>query len=150
MRILETIFIIFLFVNHANAFEAVAVISGIAKTKDGDGILFGKVEVRLQGIAAPEDNSRKVETGGPESTANLRKLVDGNYAICHLDGSLAGKRPVGICFVNAREINLHQVKTGHARDCPAFSMGRYKNAEQEAQEAGIDLSQLYVLPNYCH
>ncbi|MDP2118763.1 MAG: hypothetical protein Q8K28_02550, partial [Hoeflea sp.] len=52
----------------ASAFETVATMSGIAKVKDGDGILFGQVEVRLQGIAAPEDNSNSLDAGGKAST----------------------------------------------------------------------------------
>jgi len=34
--------------------RAVAVLTGIASVKDGDGLQFGSVEIRLQGIAAPE------------------------------------------------------------------------------------------------
>ncbi len=34
-------------------FKSVAKLTGVAKVKDGDGVLFGKVEIRLQGIAAP-------------------------------------------------------------------------------------------------
>lgn len=76
----------------------------------------------MQGIAAPEDSSHKVEPGGPESTANLRKLADGKLVICHLDGSVAGKsqRPAGICFVDGVETNRYQVETRHARDCKAY------------------------------
>lgn len=84
----------------AIAFETVAILSGTGQVIDGDGILFGDVEVRLQGIAAPEDNSHGTEAGGAESTANLQELVDGEMVVCHLDGSTAGMRPVGICFVN--------------------------------------------------
>lgn len=133
----------------ANAFEAVATLSGIVTVKDGDGILFGKVEVRLQGIAAPEDNTRDLERGGAESSANLRQLVEGRLVTCQLDGTLAVKRPVGICFVDGVEINRYQVETGHARDCPAYSKGRYRDAEQAARQAGFDLSKIYALPTYC-
>lgn len=38
----------------AQGFEPVAMMIGIASVKDGDGLLFGDVELRLQGIAAPE------------------------------------------------------------------------------------------------
>lgn len=43
--------------------------------RDGDGVLFGDVEVRLRGIAAPEDNQKKREPGGPESTKKLRSII---------------------------------------------------------------------------
>lgn len=133
----------------SSAFETVATVSGVGHVKDGDGILFGDIEVRLQGIAAPEDNSHKVETGGQESTANLMELVDGKYVVCHLDGTTAGKRPVGICFVNGIEVNRYQVRTGHARDCGKFSGGRYLDDEMAARRSGHDLHLIYELPSYC-
>ena len=134
---------------HAYSFEAVAVLSGMGKAKDGDGIVFGKVEVRLQGIAAPEDSHHKTEPGGKASTLNLKELVDGELVVCHLDGSTAGKRPVGVCFVDGIEVNKHQIATGHARDCPAFSKGRYNEDEVRARKAGNNLSLIYDLPDYC-
>ena len=149
MKSLPIAFCIALSASPAFAFETVAVLSGTGQVIDGDGILFGDVEVRLQGIAAPEDNSHGTEAGGAVSTANLQRLVNGNLVVCHLDGSTAGQRPVGICFVNGVEANLHQVETGHARDCPAFSSGRYQVAELRSRQAGQDLSKVYDLPNYC-
>ncbi len=133
----------------ATAFQTVATMSGIATVRDGDGVLFGKVEVRLQGIAAPEDNSNTVEAGGQDSTANLRKLAEGKFVICHLDGTTAGKRPVGICFVDGIEVNRHQVQTGHARDCQKFSDGRYLDDELVARRSGYNLHLIYELPPYC-
>ena len=76
--------------------RTVAKISGIANVKDGDGILFGKVEIRLQGIAAPEYNSKKMEKFGWESSVHLRQLVGGKELICHLDGTVASSNRPGI------------------------------------------------------
>ncbi|MCB1460966.1 MAG: thermonuclease family protein [Nitratireductor sp.] len=133
------------------AFEPVATIAGKASVRDGDGILFGKVEIRLQGIAAPEDGPGKRQPGGAESTASLRRLVDGAMLVCRLDGTTAGKgnRPVGICYLGSLDIGLHQVRNGHARDCPHFSGGRYAEAEREAQADGKNLAAIYPLPPYC-
>jgi endonuclease YncB( thermonuclease family) len=143
--------LLFLLTTQVRAYETVAVLSGTGKVIDGDGILFGEIEVRLQGIAAPEAGSHKVEPGGRESTENLRKLVDGKLVTCHLDGSVAGRtqRPAGICFVDGIETNRYQVETGNARDCPAYSKGRYHDAEMDARKAGNDLSRTYDLPTYC-
>jgi len=143
--------IVFAFSPATSAFETVATMSGIAKVKDGDGILFGQVEVRLQGIAAPEDNSNSLDAGGKASTENLRALADGKLVICHLDGTIAGKtyRPAGVCFVDGIELNRHQVQTGHARDCQKFSGGRYLVDEMAARAAGRDLQLIYDLPPYC-
>jgi endonuclease YncB( thermonuclease family) len=134
----------------AFAFESVATLAGTAKVKDGDGILFGSIEIRLQGIAAPEDNNSLTEPGGKESTANLRHLVEGKQIRCELDGTLAPpKRPVGICFLGQIDIGEHQVLTGNARDCAHFSGGRYKAAETAARSSGNDLSKIYAIPEYC-
>lgn len=149
MRIVVLALVILACSGSADAYETTAVLSGIGTVEDGDGILFGEIEVRLQGIAAPEDNNRKQEAGGVESTENLRKLVDGKFVVCHLDGTTAVRRPVGICFVNGVETNHYQVETGHARDCEAFSKGRYNEAELAARVAGNNLSAIYKLPAYC-
>lgn len=133
----------------AVGFESVATLTGTANVIDGDGVLFGHVEVRLQGIAAPEDNGRKRDIGGPESSANLQDFVQGKMLRCELDGTTAGKRPVGICYLAGKDIGLYQVESGHARDCPNFSDSRYAAAEKIAREAGKDLSAIYELPDYC-
>lgn len=125
------------------------VMEGIADVKDGDGILINDIEIRLQGIAAPEDNEFKRDPGGPESTANLRLLVQGKFVRCELDGTRTRNRPVGICYLNGADTGEHQVRTGHARDCPRFSRGRYAKAEQAARAAGKNLSAIYPLPAYC-
>lgn len=149
MKIIVATLLTIFFIQHAHAYETKAVISGIAKIRDGDGILFGELEIRLRGIAAPEFNKKKKEIGGSESKDNLRKLINDKFVICHLDGTTTRKRPVGICYVNGVEVNHHQVKTGHARDCPRFSKGRYREAELTAQKAGNNLSSTYKLPDYC-
>lgn len=48
-------------------------LSGIAGVKDGDGMMIGGVEVRLQGIAAPEDNGLRVDPGGKDASTALRR-----------------------------------------------------------------------------
>jgi len=134
----------------AQAFETAAVISGIANARDGDDVLFRRVSIRLQGIAAPEDSRNNRESGGPEATEHLRKMIDGKFVVCHLDGSTAGSnRGVGVCYLGLVEINRRQVEAGFARDCPEYSGGRYAEAELRARDAGRDLSEIYDLPGYC-
>jgi endonuclease YncB( thermonuclease family) len=135
----------------ALAFEPAAVITGVAYAIDGDDVGFGKVAIRLRGIAAPENSRRSVQPGGPEAEHSLANLIDGKVVTCHLDGTTAGrgKRPVGVCFVGGINVNRHQVRTGHARDCPAFSGGVYGEAEAAARRNGADLSEIYRLPDYC-
>ena len=134
----------------ASAFETVATITGTAQVKDGDGILFGEVEIRLQGIAAPEDNSVGVDVGGPEASAFLTELAAGRFVTCFLDGTTASSnRPAGRCFLDGRDLGELMVLNGHARDCPAYSGGDYAEAEALAQASGTDLSLTYELPPYC-
>jgi len=125
---------------------------GIARVVDGDGVsLDGEPDIRLQGIAAPEDNGRKREPGGPESTANLKAFAEGKRVWCVPDGTRTRGRPVAVCklFGSGKDLGLYQVETGHARDCPRFSNGRYAEAEAKARAAGRDLSAIYPLPGYC-
>jgi micrococcal nuclease len=127
-----------------------ATLTGIAVAHDGDDLRFGTVQLRLSGIAAPEDYRGNREPGGPEATRHLAELVDGHEVTCFLDGTTAGRyRPVGICFLGDEDIGELQVRAGHARDCPAFSGARYAAAEAEARAAGWDLSRIYPLPGYC-
>jgi endonuclease YncB( thermonuclease family) len=142
--------VLLLLTDPVSAQDTVAEITGIAAVKDGDGILFGRVEIRLQGIAAPEYNNRKKEPGGRESLYSLHRLVQGKRVICKLDGTTASSnRPVGICYLNGVDIGAYQVRIGQARDCPRFSNGRYFQLERLAQESGKNLKGIYALPTYC-
>jgi len=143
MRWLGVIFL--LGIAPASAQETVATLTGAASVQDGDGILFGQVEVRLQGIAAPEMR----EPMGRESYLGLAHLVDGKEVRCELDGTVANRRPVGVCFVAGRDVGRAQVEAGLARDCATYSKGRYRDVELQARAEGNDLSRAYELPGYC-
>lgn len=87
---------------------------------------------------------------GPAATAALRTLAEGKEVTCHLDGTIASSnRPVGVCFVGEIELGAALVRMGLARDCPAYSGGRYAYLEEQAQARGMDLSARYKLPDYC-
>lgn len=81
-----------------------ATLTGIATAHDGDDVRFGKVRVRLQGIAAPEGHRNLREPGGAEATDHLRNLVDHRELTCLLDGETAGRnmRPSAICYLEAK------------------------------------------------
>lgn len=130
-------------------FPIVGVIWGIAGVKDGDGILIGEIEIRLQGIAAPEDRRGQVDPGGKEATKALEAMALGKQVICHLDGTATDKRPVGVCSVDGQDVGREMVRAGFARDCPIFSLGRYAQDESAARTDGKDLSIIYDLPGYC-
>lgn len=130
----------------ATAEDTVATITGVATVVDGDGVKFGDVEIRLQGIAAPEYWARR-DPRGEESRQALVDLVWGKLVTCHLDGTKASSnRPVGVCYMGLKDIGEHQVENGHARDCPAFSDNRYAAAEKRSE---FHLAKVYPLPRYC-
>ena len=137
----------------AAGFPVAAILTGVPRVVDGDGLAFGDVEVRLRGIAAPEDSGVSRQPGGPEATAGLRRLAEGREVVCRLDGTTTGRdtgnRPVGVCAVEGVDLGASLVRSGLARDCPAFSGGVYAEAETEARRAGRDLSRTYDLPGYC-
>lgn len=125
----------------------IATLTGVVSVVDGDGLLFGDVEVRLQGVAAPEARDRP---NGPSATAALKTLSAGRNVTCYLDGTTASSnRPVGVCFVGDLDLGEAMIRQGFARDCPAFSGGRYAPAEAEARRQGHNLSRSYKLPGYC-
>jgi micrococcal nuclease len=133
----------------ARAFEPVAIIEGETIAKDGDGLLFGEIEVRMQGIAAPEYRSNRKDRGGLEALDALAELANGRVVRCDLDGTTANRRPVGVCHLDDLDLNTETVRLGVARDCPAYSGGRHDDEERQAREAGSDLSRIYPLPDYC-
>ena len=132
-------------------YPVAAILVGRPVAHDGDDLRFGRVRVRLRGIAAPEDRRGRHDPGGPEARAMLALLAEGRAVRCYLDGSTAGPglRPVGVCFVGGLDINAAMVRAGAARDCPAHSGGTYASAEGAARAAGWDLAAIYPLPDYC-
>ncbi len=129
---------------------SVGLVEGVATAKDGDDVIVQGIDMRLQGIAAPEDNGRQRQPGGPEATANLQKIVGGKSIACTPDGTKARGRPVVTCTVGGVDVGQLQVEQGFARDCPRYSKGRYAAAEQRARASGRDLSAIYPLPSYCN
>ncbi|MCE9522509.1 MAG: hypothetical protein K8S25_08780 [Alphaproteobacteria bacterium] len=126
-------------------------VSAEAHVGGGDRVsLAGIPDIRLQGVSAPEDTGPN--SVGAESTRNLRDFVEGKNIVCHLDGTRTsdgpGARPIATCFLGETDLGFYQISTGHARDCPRFSKGRYAEAEAKAR-ATRDLSAIYPLPGYC-
>ncbi|MBK6744287.1 MAG: thermonuclease family protein [Hydrogenophilales bacterium] len=125
------------------AFAAKGTIAGHCRVVDGDTIWVdassGNTEVRLQGVAAPEDPR---EPGGKEATAYMRQICEGEQVRCELDGSKTRGREVGICHVEGNDIGAKVIAAGLARDCPRFSKGRYQNLEQSQ-------ARHLAFPGYC-
>ena len=133
--------------------------------KDGDGIVLGGrrgptsviggVELRLQGVAAPEDRRGAPRTPeGRAATAALDAMVAGALVTCHLDGEVAsGSRATAVCHAMVEgawtELGAEMIRRGFARDCPAYSLSRYADEERAAVAAGSRLAEVYEMPSYC-
>lgn len=76
-------------------------------------------------------------------------LVMGHETICTLDGSKTWGLCVAICRMDGQDVAEALVSEGLARDCPRFSGGRYREAEQAAADQGAAIGQIYSLPGYC-
>jgi endonuclease YncB( thermonuclease family) len=124
-----------------SVFAADAILTGYARTIDGDTIEIGAVPVRLKGIAAPERD----EAGGAEATEAMRRLIGDKEVRCELTGERTHHRAVGYCSAGGTDLNGAMVRGGWALSCPRYS-GRYVGLEPRAglvQRAG------YRLPEYC-
>jgi endonuclease YncB( thermonuclease family) len=113
--------------------------------RDGDTIVVGTMPIRLDGLAAPEDD----EPGGDAATAAMVELVLARTLRCELNGERTHDRCVGVCYLEDRDISAEMVRRGLARDCERFSGGRYQAAEQEAAAGGATIRASYPLPGYC-
>lgn len=124
----------------ASALAAVAagerIISGMTRGGDGDSFFVGAVEIRLNGVDAPEWN----RPFGRQATA-YRKELTGGLVDCDLLGEQTHGREVARCFVAGRDIGLAMIEAGWASAEPWFLRGRpwkasYEQAEREARRDG--------------
>jgi endonuclease YncB( thermonuclease family) len=120
---------------------AEAILTGHARTIDGDTIEIGAVPVRLKGIAAPE----RGEPGGAEATEAMRRLIGDREVRCELTGERTHRRAVGYCSAGGVDLNGAMVRGGWALSCPRYSP-RYVGSEPRA---GIVQRVRYRLPDYC-
>ncbi|MEM9108215.1 MAG: hypothetical protein AAGC96_21450, partial [Pseudomonadota bacterium] len=139
-------------------FEPVATLTGKASVRNGYELLFGHVEVRLRGIAAPHDSKNSEQEGGKAATQNLQEILSADpETTCFLDGNRADGKPVALCMIGwkeggspeAQDLGQLQVEMGFALDCPRFSGGAYADAEKIAIQNGDILSDVFNLPAHC-
>jgi endonuclease YncB( thermonuclease family) len=87
------------------AHSAEAILTGHARTIDGDTIEIGAVPVRLKGIAAPERD----EPGGSEATEAMRRLIGDRDVRCELTGERTRQRAVGFCSADGVDLRSNEV-----------------------------------------
>ncbi len=97
-------------------------IAGVARAKDGDSIMIGKLDTRLFGIDAPEHDQICQNTDGDswpcgqEAKAALARLVNDKQLRCDVRDvePIRGRRPIVRCFDGNHEINVEMVRLGLA------------------------------------
>lgn len=92
----------------------------------------GRTPIRLNGVDAPELDER----GGRAGKQWMAKAYGGQQLRCVLNGDKTYDRWVGVCYArNGTDIGAAVIASGHARDCPRFSGGRYRKYETKASRA---------------
>lgn len=104
-------------------------ISGKASIRDGDTIVVAGVPVRLNGVDAPETDTR----AGRDATTFMKRLLRGETVACRLNGNRTYDRWVGVCYIQREgqwtDIGAILIANGYALDCRRYSGGRYRSLE---------------------
>lgn len=92
----------------------------------------GRIAIRLNGVDAPELDER----GGLAGREWMRRTYGNDVLRCELNGDRTYDRWVAICYDREGiDIGAAVIAAGHARDCPRFSGGRYRQFETAASRA---------------
>lgn len=110
-------------------------VSGHARVIDGDSVRVGGIEIRLQGIDAPESAQTCMRGGtswpcGAEAARKLGNQTRGRIVECKGNGRDVHDRLLATCQVNGEEINHWLVEQGWA-----LSYHDYPGAERTARAA---------------
>ena len=135
-RILFCLSIIIFFVSPA--FRDGLMVRGEAIVIDGDTLTINGRNIRLNGIAAPELN----EKGGQSAKYSMERILKGKMIKCSLSGQKSYRRHIGTCWLGQLDIAAVLIAQGKARDCPRYSLNRYKALETSD-------SRRLILPRYC-
>jgi endonuclease YncB( thermonuclease family) len=121
-------------------------IAGPASVIDGDGLRVDGEAVRLFGIDAVEYNQTCVRDRdgvewacGRESTAALRRAVDGQAVNCEIYDTDVDGRPVARCLLpDGADVGAEQVRAGWAVAYTNYSV-RYVPDEAQARAEGAGI-----------
>ena len=113
---------------------------GAARIIDGDSLVVEGVELRLEGIDAPEHRQKSLDAGGRTfaqgkyATHYLRKLVGQAPVRCELHGEDKYGRQLATVYTrDGRNVNAEMVRAGQALAYMKFSR-RYEAEEREAKK----------------
>jgi len=110
------------------------VIEGWATARDGDSLMFGRVEVRLGGLDAPERD----QPGGTEATAMLAALIGAGPVRCDVLDRGRWGRPIVRCTAGALDLARAMVRRGFAAVHPDYEQ-TYARDQAAARRAGAGL-----------
>jgi endonuclease YncB( thermonuclease family) len=116
----------------------------VTHVKDGDTICVGNMEVRLEGVDAPEADHNRPRgharwTCGKAATQALRGLAAGRSVTCQPKYCDAYGRTVALCRINGADLSETMVSAGWAVDWPYYSRGGYAAAQETARRVGKGL-----------
>lgn len=103
------------------------------KVRDADTIVVEGKPVRLQGVDAPELNTRS----GKDARRWMVSYLAGKSVECQLTGERSYDRWIGVCFAEGVDIGGAVISAGHALDCRRYSGGRYRHLETPAAKSRI-------------
>lgn len=101
--------------------------------RDADTIVVDGTPVRLNGVDAPELNSR----AGRDAKRWMVNYLRNRSITCELNGDRTYDRWVGTCYADGQDIGAAVIAAGHALDCPRYSGGRYRHLEKPAAKSRI-------------
>lgn len=100
---------------------------------DGDNVKIGNTSYRLQGVDAPELETR----AGQEAKRWMVYFIRDKHIECVPTGDMTYNRPVAVCFADGQDIGATVIAAGHALDCQKFSGGRYRHLETPAAKSRL-------------
>ncbi|MEL6203199.1 MAG: thermonuclease family protein [Pseudomonadota bacterium] len=117
-------------------------LDGTAQVIDGDSLRVAGIEVRLEGIDAPEFGQICTDVDGQDygcgerSRQELRRLIANGPVLCQSAQRDRYGRALSFCFAenDAISLNEHMVRNGWAVD-----FGGFGSVEREARRRGVGL-----------
>ena len=112
---------------------ATSVAAGTLAIRDADTIVVDGTPVRLNGVDAPELQTK----AGKSARRWMVNFLADKSVNCDLNGERTHDRWVGICYADGQDIGVAVIAAGHALDCRRYSGGRYRNLETPAARSRL-------------
>ncbi|WP_170545316.1 thermonuclease family protein [Ruegeria arenilitoris] len=117
----------------ATLFLTTSAAAGTLHVRDADTIVVDGTPVRLNGVDAPELDTRS----GQDAKRWMVNYLRGKSISCELNGERTYDRWVGVCFADGEDVGAAVIAAGHALDCSRYSGGRYKNLETRSARSRL-------------